>query len=349
LQREPGEGRRIERFRELRREPERGRKPTPYLGVVSLPVQPPLSAQLGLEEGFGLVVDNVLPDSPAQAAGIQRFDVLKLLNDQQLVSPDQLARLVQRLGKDADATLTIVRKGQELKLTIKVGEKLLPVRGDKEGMRFPDFDREQLEDIRRRVERGGGGEGDPIPRMQERMQAMQEKMRAFQESMRQYQERMREWQKNPAAEPPQMPQLPEMPLEPRGPDRPGIPGQPRRVQPADLLREMRPGERPGVPSEWSQGSSRWDATRARVVMRDADGELEVAMKDGKRMLTIKSPQGEVIFTGPVDSAEERAAIPEQYRNKLSDMAPPQPPQGFATEPTRPRKVGPPVEREPDVQ
>jgi hypothetical protein len=363
-QRGPGEGRRFERFREQHRESgERERKPTPYLGVVSLPAPPALSAQLGLEEGFGLIVENVLPDSPAQAAGVQRFDVLKLLNDQQLVSPDQLSRLVGRLGKDVEATLTIVRKGQEQKLTIKIGEKLLPGRGSEEGTRFPGFgmggagsferpvDREQMEEMRRRMQGMGGREGGDARGMQERMRAMMERMRAYQESMRQYQERLREWQKNPANEPPQMPQLPELPGEPAGPQSPERPGQPG-VRPADLLREFRPGDRPGMRAELSEGSSRWDTTRARVTMRDADGELEIGMKDGKRTLTIKNPQGEVVFTGPVDSPEQRAAIPEQYRNKLATMAPPPPPPNAVHEPVRPRRGGPadaPVSREPDVQ
>jgi hypothetical protein len=330
---------------------------------VSLPAPPALSAQLGLEEGFGLVVENVLPDSPAQAAGVQRFDVLKLLNDQQLVSPDQLSRLVGRLGKDAEAILTIVRKGQEQKLTIKIGEKLLAARGSEEGMRIPGFgmggagslerplDREQLEGMRRRMPETGGREGGDARGMQERMRAMMERMRAYQESMRQYQERMREWQKNPGTEQPQMPQLPELPGEPAGPQRPDRPGQPG-VRPADLLREFRPGERQEMRAEMSDGSSRWDTTRARVTMRDADGELEISMKDGKRTLTVKNPQGEAVFSGPIDSPEQRAAIPEQYRNKLATMAPPPPAPNAIHEPVRPRRGGPvepPTSREPDVQ
>jgi C-terminal processing protease CtpA/Prc len=85
-----------------------------------------LAAQLGLSDGFGLLVDEVLPESPAQTAGVQRYDVLKQLNDQQLAEPSQLAALVRRLGKDADASLTVIRKGQEQKLSIKVGEKAAP-------------------------------------------------------------------------------------------------------------------------------------------------------------------------------------------------------------------------------
>jgi hypothetical protein len=340
---------------------ERERKPTPYIGVVSLPVPPALSAQLGLEEGFGLVVENVLPDSPAQAAGIQRFDILKQLNDQQLVLPDQLARLVNRLGKDTEATLAIIRKGQEQKLTIKVGEKLLPPPSEQEGMRFPGFgmggfdrpmDREQLDELRRRMQEMGGRDGGDVVRgMQERMREMQERMRAYQESMRQYQEKLREWQRNPGAEPPAMPQMPELPGQPGGQERRERLGQPG-VRPADLLRELRPDDRTEARAEWSDGSSRWDATRARVRMRDADGEIEIGMKDGKRVLTVKNPQGEVSFTGPVDSPEERQAIPEQVRRKLDSMAPPPPPPNAANEPTRPRRPSPPAsrtDREPDVQ
>jgi hypothetical protein len=243
-------------------------------------------------------------------------------------------------------------------VTLKVGEKLLPARTEQD-VRFPGFgssggferqiDPQQLEALRRRTQEQSGRERGDMGDLQERMRGLQEKVRAFQESMRQYQERIREWQKNPSSEPPQMPQLPELPVEPRGSGRPDRLGEAGGIRPADILRDLRPGDRPGVRAEWSTGTSRWDATRARVTMRDSDGELEISIKDGKRMLTVKNPQGEVVFTGPVDSPEERQSIPEQYRSKLATMAPPLPPPGIKTDPIRPRQLGPPVEPEPDVQ
>jgi hypothetical protein len=186
------------------------------------------------------------------------------------------------------------------------------------------------------------------------MREMQERMRAYQESMRRFQEQVREWQKNPGSEMPRMPEMPELPGEPGNQERPGRPGQPRQsgMRPADILRELRPGDRAGMRAEWSEGSSRWDASQARVKMRDADGELEIVMKDGKRVLTFKNPQGDVAFTGPVDSPEERAAIPEPIRNKLAAMAPPEGGVGDRAEGIRPRIVNPPArpgDREPDVQ
>src|SRR5262245_21901986 len=82
-----------------------------------------LSEQLGLAKGFGLVVDYVVPDGPAAAAGVQQNDILKLFNDQILVHPDQLAKLVRSFPDGTNVTITVLRKGQETRLTVKLGKK----------------------------------------------------------------------------------------------------------------------------------------------------------------------------------------------------------------------------------
>jgi hypothetical protein len=105
---------------------------------------PELTAQLRQPEGFGLIVDDLLPESPALAAGLQRNDFLLRFEDQWLINPPQLEALVRRAGKDREAVLTILRGGEEKKITVKIGEKLLPERRPIPGMdRLPgNFDRE---------------------------------------------------------------------------------------------------------------------------------------------------------------------------------------------------------------
>src|SRR5438270_1955406 len=49
--------------------------PVTYLGVETSDVPRVVSEQLGLAKGFGLVVDYVVPDGPAAAAGVQQNDV----------------------------------------------------------------------------------------------------------------------------------------------------------------------------------------------------------------------------------------------------------------------------------
>src|SRR5207237_2499435 len=102
--------------------------PVTVLGVETSEVPSVVSEQLGLAKGFGLVVDYVVPDGPAAAAGVQQNDILKMLNDQILTEPDQLAKLVRSYSEGTNVTLTVLRKGQEQKITVKLTKKEVPQR-----------------------------------------------------------------------------------------------------------------------------------------------------------------------------------------------------------------------------
>jgi len=108
---------------------EKGPKvPVTYLGVETSQVPTVVSEQLGLAKGLGLVVDYVEPNGPAAVAGVQQNDILKMLNDQILIEPSQLRKLLQTFSDGTEITLTILRKGQEQKLTAKLTKKEVPQR-----------------------------------------------------------------------------------------------------------------------------------------------------------------------------------------------------------------------------
>lgn len=91
-----------------------------FLGVETGPVSPTLGAQLGLGRGTGLVVNHVVPKSPADGR-IQEHDILLKLDDQLLIETRQLAVLI-RLRKEGDeVTLTYLRGGKQATATIKLG------------------------------------------------------------------------------------------------------------------------------------------------------------------------------------------------------------------------------------
>src|SRR5207247_6993045 len=102
--------------------------PMTFLGVETSQVPDVVSEQLGLVKGLGLVVEYVVPDSPAASAGIHQNDILKMLNDQILIEPSQLRKLLQTFSDGTDVTLTILRKGQEQKITVKLAKKEMPQR-----------------------------------------------------------------------------------------------------------------------------------------------------------------------------------------------------------------------------
>src|SRR6266480_1672832 len=144
--------------------------PMTFLGVETSQVPNVVSEQLGLAKGLGLVVEYVVPNSPAALAGVQQNDILKMLNDQILMEPTQLRKLLQTFSEGTEVTLTILRKGQEQKITVKLVKKEMPQRhslmpGGNHDMHW-DFDetgdvgeqmqelKEQLGDTQRGIIRG---------------------------------------------------------------------------------------------------------------------------------------------------------------------------------------------------
>jgi serine protease Do len=97
--------------------------PVTFLGIETSEVPNVVNEQLGLAKGFGLVVDYVVPDGPAAAAGVLQNDIIKMLNDQILINPSQLAKLVRSYPEGTNVTLTVLRKGQEQKITVKLTKK----------------------------------------------------------------------------------------------------------------------------------------------------------------------------------------------------------------------------------
>src|SRR5258708_5028540 len=97
--------------------------PDTSLGVDTAQVPAVVIDHLGLVKGLGWVVDYVDPNSPAATAGVQQNDILKMLNDEILVEASQLRKLLQTFPDGTEVTLTVLRKGQEQKLTAKLAKK----------------------------------------------------------------------------------------------------------------------------------------------------------------------------------------------------------------------------------
>ena len=188
---ERGPGGPDSRNRGPRHEPQM--KPRPYIGLLTREVGPEVAAQAGLKPGFGLIIAEVMKDGPSEKAGIQQHDVLVLFGDQKIVNTEQLSALVQAEGKDAEVVLTVRRGGADQKVTVKVGERMMPVEYGPRGPsgRFFPFDEDSRHlfgpEQRERMERFG--------------REMQERGREFQDRMKDYQERLQDWLRGPKDRP----------------------------------------------------------------------------------------------------------------------------------------------------
>lgn len=93
---------------------------TPWLGVGAGECPEPLTAQLGLRPGEGLVVNYVATNSPASEADLQKNDVLVELDGQMLVDPVQLRKLVQMHANGDTVKIEFYRAGKKQSVKVKL-------------------------------------------------------------------------------------------------------------------------------------------------------------------------------------------------------------------------------------
>jgi hypothetical protein len=56
-----------------------------------------------------------------------------------------------------------------------------------------------------------------------------------------------------------------------------------------------------------------------MVYTDNDGALELTIKDGKKTLVAKNPKGEQVFSGPIDTPEQRKALAPELAHRLEKI------------------------------
>jgi S1-C subfamily serine protease len=97
---------------------------TPRLGVTTLPldtVPDAVREQFEIEAEDGAFVDDVLPGSGADRAGIRAGDVIVAIDDQEITSNDQLGEIIGGHRPGDSIQITIERRGEEQTITAEIG------------------------------------------------------------------------------------------------------------------------------------------------------------------------------------------------------------------------------------
>jgi serine protease Do len=278
--------------------------PVTYLGVETSDVPRVVSEQLGLARGFGLVVDYVVPDGPAATAGVQQNDILKMLNDQILTEPDQLSKLIRSYPEGTTVTLTVLRKGKEEKIGVKLAKKEVLERFELGRGRRPhfnfnfnggdwgDFGMEQLkEHLGELKEQLGDQTQGVIHDAVMAAQAEAQRVRDEAQQRRDLTQQMRD----------------------------------HAQQVRDEARRARDEARHAAGINVTQSrdgglsTTKIDIGKAQIVYSDDKGELRVEKVDGKKVLTAKDPQGLLLFSGPVETKEELDKVPAEVRQRYEKL------------------------------
>ncbi len=241
-----------------------------FLGVETASVSATTASQLGLPRGTGLVVNHLVPDSPAVKV-LAVHDILLKLDEQILIETRQLAVLIRNRKEGEEVTLTYLRGGQKSTATITLGKQEVP--------KVATVDQPLP-----------GSDGLPF--------SISPEIRAE--------------------------------IMAHGPD--GLERREEWDRVLSLLQRARPapdGPHGIVPSsaririDHSGGTGMRamsiNTGNGNLVYSDDEGSLELTIKGGVKSLVVNGPKGEAVFSGPVTTAEERAAMPPMVRARLEKL------------------------------
>ncbi len=99
-----------------------GRVTRGWLGVQIQALTVDLAPSFGVKEGDGVLVADVMPGTPAEAAGLRNGDVITDVDGQKTPDVPDLQRLVADLPPGTTAQLTVLRDGQPRTVPVKIGE-----------------------------------------------------------------------------------------------------------------------------------------------------------------------------------------------------------------------------------
>lgn len=100
-----------------------------WLGVTAESMHPALVSHLHelLGKGRGVLVGEVAVASPAEKAGLKKYDILLSLHDgeheHQLYSPEQLAKVVHHNRPGQEISLDLIRAGKPISVRMTLGER----------------------------------------------------------------------------------------------------------------------------------------------------------------------------------------------------------------------------------
>lgn len=93
-----------------------------FLGVTLQSIDYHLAKAFGLKKVEGALVANVSKNSAAEKAGLQVEDVILLINDRAIENAATLRNAVYLLQPGTQVTLTVLRKDQQIRIPVTIGE-----------------------------------------------------------------------------------------------------------------------------------------------------------------------------------------------------------------------------------
>ena len=102
-----------------------------------------ISRKHGIDEGFGVLIVEVMADTPAERAGMRSGDIVVALNDRPVVDTRLLQRLIAAAPAGEETRLTVLRPDGREPLPVRLVAMPRPIAGERVAAEFGFVLREQ--------------------------------------------------------------------------------------------------------------------------------------------------------------------------------------------------------------
>ncbi len=92
-----------------------------WLGIMIQDITPELAESFGTKVTKGVIIADVVPDSPAEKGGLKRGDIIQTLNGKEVENANQLSRTVATMKPESTETLEVIRNGKPLTIKLTIG------------------------------------------------------------------------------------------------------------------------------------------------------------------------------------------------------------------------------------
>ncbi|KPK48531.1 MAG: hypothetical protein AMK72_06710 [Planctomycetes bacterium SM23_25] len=291
----------------------------PALGIGTAPPGAALRAQLGLEDGCGLVVEYVAEKGPAAEAGIAVHDILLRLNEEPLRTEAHLGAMLRRFKAGQEVRLTFLRAGLKQTATVKVAE--VPAAQN------------TMQAVAAHGAAGGGLHVSSVVTTRGVGQgATTLSKRSWSDGGHTLHLTERGERKTLLVQDSDGGLVFSGPVDSEE-QRKALPAEVRTKLERMEARQIQPmrvhvGDRPVVPAPAPAGQPALEQGPVRralgakiaVTMTEDGLTLTLTADDARHHLLAKDKTGEVVFDGPVETDEQRQEVPERIRDKLERLA-----------------------------
>jgi serine protease Do len=95
-----------------------------------------LASRHGIREGFGVVIVEVMADTPASQAGVRAGDIVVAVDGRPITDTRLLVRLIARAPLDRDVRLTVLRNEGRRAMRVRLVAMPPPVAGERMALEF---------------------------------------------------------------------------------------------------------------------------------------------------------------------------------------------------------------------